>query len=89
MSRRFLPSFHRRQYAKLAVIHADDDHGRVMRQHQPTHICNQSIVNAFVVIIEMRERKIAAGEWLSNRPYSAAEAEEYRDGVFDDDPHAN
>ena len=39
--------------------------------------------------IEMRERKIAAGEWLSNRPYSAAEAKEYRDGVFDDDPHAN
>lgn len=39
--------------------------------------------------IEMREKKIDAGEWLSNRPYSASEAEEYRDGVFDDDPHAN
>lgn len=35
--------------------------------------------------IEFREKKIAAGEWLSNRPYSASEAEEYRDGVFDDD----
>jgi len=37
--------------------------------------------------IEFRERKIAAGEWLSNRPYSAFDAEDYRDGVFDDDPH--
>lgn len=33
--------------------------------------------------IAFRERKIAAGEWLSNRPYSAAEAEDYRDGAWE------
>ena len=37
--------------------------------------------------IEMREKKIAAGEWLANRPYSAEEAEGYRDGVFDDEAY--
>jgi hypothetical protein len=42
----------------------------------------------WVGYISFRERKIAAGDWLSNRPYSAAEAEEWRDGRFDDDPLA-
>ena len=35
--------------------------------------------------IAFRERKITAGEWTKVHPYSAAEAEDYRDGVFDDD----
>ncbi len=34
--------------------------------------------------IAFRERKITAGEWTKVHPYSAAEAEDYRDGVFDD-----
>lgn len=35
--------------------------------------------------ISFRERQIASGDWLSNRPYSAFDAEDYRDGVFDDE----
>lgn len=32
--------------------------------------------------IAFRERKITAGDWLSNRPYSAEEAEDFRDGMY-------
>ena len=39
----------------------------------------------WVGYIAFRERKITAGEWTKVHPYSAAEAEDYRDGVFDDD----
>ena len=38
--------------------------------------------------IAFRERKIDAGKWSSSRPYSAVEAERWRDGVYDDDPLA-
>ena len=34
--------------------------------------------------IAFRERKIDAGKWPSSRPYSAVEAECWRDGVYDD-----
>jgi hypothetical protein len=33
--------------------------------------------------IAFRERKITAGDWTKVHPYSAAEAEDYRDGVWD------
>lgn len=32
--------------------------------------------------IAFRERKITAGDWLSNRPYSGKEAEDFRDGMY-------
>lgn len=43
--------------------------------------------------IAFRERKITEGEWGASRPYSAAESEDFRDGVYDeeaqhDDPAA-
>jgi beta-lactamase class D len=38
----------------------------------------------WVGYIALREQRIAAGEWASNRPYSAEDAEMYRDGIFDD-----
>jgi hypothetical protein len=37
--------------------------------------------------IAFRERKITAGDWQSVRPYSAEDAEDWRDGQYDDDPH--
>jgi beta-lactamase class D len=37
----------------------------------------------WVGYIALREQKIAAGEWLSNRPYSAEDAEDFRDGHYD------
>lgn len=40
----------------------------------------------WVGYIAFRERKIAAGDWHQHRPYSALDAEEWRDGVYDDDP---
>ena len=42
----------------------------------------------WVGYIAYRERKIDAGKWSSSRPYSAVEAECWRDGVYDDDPLA-
>lgn len=36
--------------------------------------------------IAFRERKITAGEWQSIRPYSAEDAEKWRDDGYDDDP---
>lgn len=39
----------------------------------------------WVGYLALRERKIADGTWTAKRAYSASEAEDYRDGVYDDD----
>lgn len=51
-----------------------------------TAIDGEAWAGWWVGYIALREHKIASGEWLSNRPYLAEDAESYRDGIFDDDP---
>lgn len=35
--------------------------------------------------LALRERRIADGTWTAKRPYSAAEAEDFRGGSYDED----